>query len=468
LDVSNGLADHRRRLIRLALLVGLLVVVGTAPAQNFDNVPRSYFNQKRFEIPFTMKPGRRVTQLRLHASTDGKVFHLVATASPTGRQVFEFTAQKNGMHYFVVQVEDDRKTLIPATVDSSVVDLQVLVDDEPPVIEKFEAVAPNAKEGTVAVEWSVKDNEQLNLDRLRVEYRKAGGKGRWTPVPVKPMNPAQVGWSPPEAGEYEVKLSAFDTVGNSASKETKVVAKEGKAGGGSPKAAPSDPSPEKCVHVREKKFRLNYSLDNVGPSQIQAVEIWMTQDTRQWSRHLSLPNATGRDGCELTMLAPGRYGFIVRPISGVLKAIPEPRPHDEPQIWVIVDETKPDVRITSVTPGEGEKKEGTITVKWVAKDKWLADKPITIKCAGSKDAKDEEWKLLGSQLEDKGSYEVPPETLKALLDGGLPYQFYVRVEAVDRAGNVGTDTTQDTVKVDTKVPKAVEIKVNGVSVGKRQ
>jgi hypothetical protein len=179
----------------------------------------------------------------------------------------------------------------------------------------------------------------------------------------------------------------------------------------------------------------------------------MTQDTRQWTRRL--PDAP-KDGCELTMPAPGKYGFIVRPVSGVHRAMPEPRPLDKPQIWVLFDETKPDVRITGVTPGEGDK-DGTITVRWVARDKWMAEKPITILCAASKDAKDEEWKVLGSDLPDTGSYEAPKETVAALLKDGMPYQFYVRVEAVDRAGNVGRDTTADTVKVDTKVPKATEI-----------
>jgi len=36
----------------------------------------------------------------------------------------------------------------------------------------------------------------------------------------------------------------------------------------------------------------------------------------------------------------------------------------------------------------------------------------------------------------------------------LPYQFYVRVEAIDRAGNVGEAVTADRVKVDLSLPRA--------------
>lgn len=449
-------ADHRGRLFRLALLVGSILLLSLgAPAQNFDNVPRHFFNQRHFEIPFKMNPGRRVTQVRLHASTDGKVFQLVASASPTDRQAFDFTAQKDGWHYFVVQVEDDRKNLIPANVDSTVVDLQVCVDTEKPVIEKFLEVIPNPKEGSVGVEWSVKDNQQLNLQRLRVEYQKAGEKGKWTAVPVKPMNPAQVGWFPPEAGKYAVRLTAADVAGNTATQEIEVTAKTG----GQPSPVPAESAPD-VHHVPKKTFKLQYKIADVGPSGVKNVEIWMTQDTRLWSKFRDDAPTDPKGGYEMTVPTAGRYGFTVRPISGVMKATPPPSVHEQPQVWIQVDETKPVVQIVGVTPGEGDK-EGTITVKWVAKDKWLQEKPITIKYAASPEARDEDWKPLASQLANSGTHEVPKE---AIATNNLPYQFYLRVEAADRAGNVGRDQTRDTVKVDTKAPRAMDVKVIPVAV----
>src|SRR5262249_5525290 len=42
---------------------------------------------------------------------------------------------------------------------------------------------------------------------------------------------------------------------------------------------------------------------------------------------------------------------------------------------------------------------------------------------------------------------------------GVPYQFYVRVEAADQAGNVGHDDTRQAVKVDLALPKARVITV---------
>ena len=39
------------------------------------------------------------------------------------------------------------------------------------------------------------------------------------------------------------------------------------------------------------------------------------------------------------------------------------------------------------------------------------------------------------------------------LPEGVPYQFHVRVEAVDQAGNVGEAVTESLVKVDLALPK---------------
>src|SRR5262249_20565716 len=281
--VRHGLADHRCRLFRLALLVGLLLGVTLAAwGQNLDKVPRHFFNEEHFQIPFEMKPGRKVNSVRLHASTDGQNFALVATAAPKDRQFFDFTAQKQGWHYFVVQVEDDRKNLIPAVVDGSAVDLQVCVDTVPPDVEKFEAVLPEPTKGSVAVEWSVKDAWQLNLQKLRLEYRTAKGN-KWTAVPIQPIAVGQRSWYPPDPGEYVVRMTAYDMAGNFASKETKVTAKVGSPNG-QQNAAPVDTDGPEVQHVRSKKFKLQYKIDNVGESGIKNVEIWVTRDTRGWDK----------------------------------------------------------------------------------------------------------------------------------------------------------------------------------------
>ena len=47
------------------------------------------------------------------------------------------------------------------------------------------------------------------------------------------------------------------------------------------------------------------------------------------------------------------------------------------------------------------------------------------------------------------------------MPDGLPFQFFIKVECTDRAGNVGSALTQETVKVDLVVPK---ISINAIDV----
>ena len=42
------------------------------------------------------------------------------------------------------------------------------------------------------------------------------------------------------------------------------------------------------------------------------------------------------------------------------------------------------------------------------------------------------------------------------MPDGLPYQFFVRVEAIDLAGNVGEAITLERVKVDLSLPKSTD------------
>jgi len=437
--------DRLSRPGRLVLLAGLLLGCSLpATGEEFDNVPKHYFNENKFEIPFETRFARPVKQVMLHASTDGKVFRHVATASPKQERFFVYRDAAEGWHYFVVQVEDYNGNKTPARVDSSVVDLGVCVDLEKPTVS-LKPVVP--QEGTVAVEWKVKDNQRINAERLKLEYRTAGGSGAWTPLKIRQMNPAQYSWSP-AAGEYDVRLTAFDLAGNSAEATTRVTSRGGS--GTTRDDSPTETGDGPPVfHVPKKTFKLDYKIDNVGPSQVKTVEVWYTRDTKLWSQFEKKDApADPKEGCELTVRSAGRWGFTLRPISGVGRASRPPNTLEQPQIWVEVDETPPVVRILGVTVGEGADT-GTITVSWTATDQWLRKKPITIFYSENKESG---WQPLKSGLENTGMATIPTSDIK-------PFEFYLKVEAIDEAGHKGHDQTRDTVKIDLNVPKALILKV---------
>jgi hypothetical protein len=116
---------------------------------------------------------------------------------------------------------------------------------------------------------------------------------------------------------------------------------------------------------------------------------------------------------------------------------------------VEVDETPPEVKLHNVQVGEGA--EGKVVVNWVASDKFLKDQPVTILYSETATGP---WKILKEHLENTGTANVtPPEGV---------FEFFVKVEAVDKAGNKGSSQLKESIKVDLAVPKATEVGVEAV------
>lgn len=426
---------------RLALLAALLLV----PCSRAES-PVYYFAERTFEIPFSMALDRTFRQLHLHASTDnGRNYARVSSTSKREGQ-FVYTAQSDGWYFFVVQVEEQDGSFSPARVGLTQPSMRVCVDTEKPVIT-LRAVVPQGGK-RVAVEWSVRD-PNLDLQTLRLEYR-ATGSSPWLPLSIRQLAWARFDWNPPGPGPFDVRVVVADKAKNQAEAVTQVRADPSRpgpvAGTGAAPAPPTDD--RRVIHVNRRSFRLTYRIDRVGPSRVKYVEVWMTRDTTQWSKQPG--NAPPEGPHEITVERPGRYGFTLRPISGVGRGPQPPGAGDLPQVWVEVDETPPTVTLHNVVVGEGADS-GTITVNWRAEDRFLKDQPVTIYYATSA-GPEAEWKVLQSGVENTGTCRCPTQ--------GLPFEFFVRLEAMDRAGNKTYAQTRETVKVDLSEPTVTDVNVS--------
>jgi hypothetical protein len=211
-----------------------------------------------------------------------------------------------------------------------------------------------------------------------------------------------------------------------------------------PPGSVSDQRTPSNVHkVNSTRISLNYKIDDIGPSDVSVVEIWKTRDGRLWQRHPK--DADKKPPFVVEVEGEGRYGFTLIAKSGVGLGESPPRPGDEPHVWVEVDMTKPVVRIVDVTVGRGADT-GNLTVAWVASDKNIARQPISISYATRAEGP---WTPVpgATNIENTGRHSWR-------MQSDVPFEFYVRVEAADEAGNVGQATTQQTVKVDLALPKA--------------
>jgi hypothetical protein len=191
--------------------------------------------------------------------------------------------------------------------------------------------------------------------------------------------------------------------------------------------------------VNSKRFSLEYDVRDVGSAGVAGVELWYTQDGKTWHKHDS--RLHHRSPYVIEVAEEDLYGFTLVAHSGSGLTGRLPRAGDLPQAWVEVDVTKPAVRLLGVQPGTGGEA-GSLDVVWQATDKNLDPRPVTISYA----EKDEgPWTPIAVRTENTGRYvwHTP---------AAMPARFLVRIEAVDRAGNVGVAQTPTPLAGDVTLP----------------
>jgi hypothetical protein len=202
---------------------------------------------------------------------------------------------------------------------------------------------------------------------------------------------------------------------------------------------PGHPATPTVRLVNTRRVTLNYEVKDVGPSGISGVELWYTQDGKNWKKHSSPPRM--RPPYIIEVGGEGLYGFTLLAHSGTGMGKEPPRVGDLPQVWVEVDLTPPVVQIANID-AKFANRTPTVTINWKANDKNLGHKPIAISYAEKETGP---WQSIATGLENTGQYtwQLPPNS---------PGRLYVRVEATDLAGNVGSALTPKPVVIDMSQP----------------
>jgi hypothetical protein len=199
--------------------------------------------------------------------------------------------------------------------------------------------------------------------------------------------------------------------------------------------------------VNSRRIKLNYAIKDVGPSGVERVELWATRDGKSWARYSNEPPPGGP--LVVQVAEEGKYGFTVVVRNGVGVRSPEPKEGDAPQVWVVVDETCPTVKLTRAKVLM-DRKVPTLDIRWKASDERMMPRPVTISTALKPEGP---WTPVATALENNGRFEYK-------MKKDHPYEFFVRVEAMDQAGNVGHDCTKTPVHVDMVPPSGVIIGVD--------
>ncbi len=452
-----------KRPIRLphALLIAACCLLPLAPsaAQQPDSSARTEYSRwKDFNIPFG-NPDPRIVRINLYVWDDqGRTWINRATAEPAkGHRWFEFQAPRDGWYSFAVQTADAAGQLNPLRLDSQTPpSMKVCVDTLPPKVTLQAIAAPT---GQVGVAWVIQDENLKNLQQnkpntLQLEYRAAGRDLGWSPIAAEQRAVGQAFWSVAGNLPLEVHLRVADDAGNTGEASATVTPGAAVAGGLATDTGAGRPVPTKRQFTNSKRVNLKYSLQDVGKSGVSVIEVWNTTDGRSWQllkAWKEIPKELDRPlGIPLTFDREGLYGFTLIPRSGVGRGPPGPQTGDEPQVWIEYDATPPAVRLSAVEVGRGED-DGKLLISWVAEDKNIdrSDRCVTLSYAEEPHGT---WTPFAKDIANDGSYSWK-------MDSTVPFQFYVRVEARDKAGNVGRADTVDRIKVDLNQPRA---NVNGI------
>ena len=194
--------------------------------------------------------------------------------------------------------------------------------------------------------------------------------------------------------------------------------------------------------TRSRRFNLAYDVEAIGASGVKRVELWQTTDGgRHWQK--SGEDADRKMSFFVELEADGVYGFQIVIINGDGFAGRAPRSGDPAGLWVGVDTTAPQAKITSARYGSGEKA-GVLDIRWTVEDAYLTDRPISLLFATSADGP---WTPIASSLPNVGLYEWR-------VDARIPREVYLKLEARDESGNVSQHVLAEPINMDGLAPRA--------------
>ena len=192
--------------------------------------------------------------------------------------------------------------------------------------------------------------------------------------------------------------------------------------------------------VNQLQFRLDYSLEELGPSGVSSVDIYITEDGGQkWWRYGE--DMDKKSPVILRVPRDGKYGFIIGAKSGVGLGDPAPGSGDAPHAVVIVDRDPPKARFDKVAMNENGR---TLDLDWKTADGNAHRQPVRLEYSAGPTGP---WVPMDNWAADSGhlSWAVPRN---------VPSRIHVRMLVRDAAGNIGQIAYPQPVLVDVSRPRA--------------
>ncbi len=209
--------------------------------------------------------------------------------------------------------------------------------------------------------------------------------------------------------------------------------------------------------INARTFRIGYEVNNVGPSGVGSVDLYITEDGgEKWFHYGSDPDR--QSPIEVVVPRDGQYGFSLRVRNGLGVVADPPQPHEPPELVILVDQTPPVARLLPVqqTAQGGLYR---VHIGWFAQDDSLAERPIALSQAANVEGP---WEPISGWIENTGRFDWTVSSL-------TPRRVYLRLDVKDAAGNVSHAITDQPLLIDTTPPTAriLEVETAGGGGGVR-
>ncbi len=210
-------------------------------------------------------------------------------------------------------------------------------------------------------------------------------------------------------------------------------------------------APARYRIVNTRQFQIGYKLQDVGPSGVGGVELYITPDDgASWYKYGDDPDNQSPVSVEVPR--EGTYGFALGVKSGAGLTTEPPQPGEKPAIVVVVDQTPPRLELLPLEQGRG-RAINKILIPWRFSDDYPAEKPISLSYSATGQGG---WQQITGWQENTGSYvwTVGPN---------VPSRFYLRLEGRDAAGNSQIVETPQPVLIDLSRPTAriIDVETSG-------
>lgn len=468
---GRGLAAAAYAACLFLLFTGPFAALAQSP---YDNDQTKFIRARSFNLPFTLPSADRdrVQSLKLFVAAPGsRDWQLHATATPNQTRPvggslqggFDVRLDRDGPYDFAIMTVYTNGSSIPPSADQLRAEQRVVVDTQPPDV-RFQAAQPRPRvDGNiiVGINWEITD-PYLDLNSIRLEGRWAGGLPGWGDLSERLGIGAkgQKEWTLRSNQRMEVHLSAMDRAGNRTDKYLVLGAGVGQTTGSSlePGGVPGNANaygqPGFKI-VNDRTIKLQFKIGERPKSGIGSLELWSTRSGNDWRKveqQFPAP-AEGKDDAEIsyTVSQDGTYGFTLVARSNANVSQPPPSGNQPPQIWVVVDTKLPEATLTSIKFAQANDPR-TLILTWKATDEHLEAMPVIFEYAPvDKSGAVGKWRQLTEPLSNTGRHVCATPQLP-----DDAYQFKVRMNVFDRAGNVTEVIYKDPISTDIAPPR-VEI-----------